>query len=134
MSENGFKSIEFIQNDFTVYDNTALCGCRGWFLDGSDNFSAKIRSREEIRLEMSLKAAENAGFNDKIVFLHFPPVYKEQVCENMIALMKKYNVKKCYYGHLHGSSHKDAYIGNYDGIEFNLVSADFLKFDPLKIM
>ena len=47
--------------------------------------------------------------------------------------MKKYNVKKCYYGHLHGASIIDAIQGNIEGIEFKLVSADGLDFKLLRI-
>ena len=45
--------------------------------------------------------------------MHYPPFYKEEVQEeiNYINLMKKYGVKKCYYGHLHSDSHKEAIEG-----------------------
>ena len=47
--------------------------------------------------------------------------------------MKKYDVKKCYYGHLHSVSIKEAVEGEYYGIDFKLVSADGLNFKVLKI-
>ena len=50
-----------------------------------------------------------------------------------IELMKKYNVKRCYYGHLHANSILDAVEGNVDGIEYKLVSSDGLDFKLLKI-
>ena len=50
-----------------------------------------------------------------------------------IELMKKYNVKKCYYGHLHGNSIHDAIEGKIQGIELKLVSADGLDFKLIKI-
>ena len=134
IENNGFFDISFIQNDFAVYDNIALCGSRGWYLENSDKSSDKIAARENIRLEMSLKAAQNAGYDEKIVFLHFPPVYAGQVCDSMIEIMTKYGVKKCFYGHLHGASHQDAVNADMFGIGFQLVSADYLCFDPLKIL
>ena len=42
-------------------------------------------------------------------------------------------VKLCCYGHLHGASHRRAIEGMWDGTEFSLVSADYLKFVPKKI-
>lgn len=42
--------------------------------------------------------------------------------------MKKYNVKTCIYGHLHGESGKDAKQGEIDGIDFKLVSCDQVEF------
>ena len=47
--------------------------------------------------------------------------------------MKKYNVKKCFYGHLHSTSIQEAVDGNYFGIEFKLVSADGVDFKLVKI-
>ena len=43
--------------------------------------------------------------------------------------MKKYNVKKCLYGHLHSKSHEEAFEGEFEGIEFKLVSSDYLNFE-----
>ena len=71
-----------------------------------------------------------------IGFIHYPPFYKEQIVPEEIDFIKTlndYNVKKCYYAHLHAESLKDAIEGNVKGIEFKLVSSDYLKFDLLKI-
>ena len=48
-------------------------------------------------------------------------------------VLKKYDIKRCYYGHLHGNSHKDAINGDIGGINFSLISADYLNFKLLKI-
>ena len=50
-----------------------------------------------------------------------------------VKILKQYNIKKCYYGHLHGKSHQDAVEGIVDGIEFKLISADYLNFDLIKV-
>ena len=47
--------------------------------------------------------------------------------------MKKYNVKRSYYGQLHGNSIYDAVEGKIQGIELKLVSADGLDFKLIKI-
>ena len=46
--------------------------------------------------------------------MHYPPFYKEEVNEEIdfINIFKKYEIKKCYYGHLHGESIKEAKEGN----------------------
>jgi predicted phosphohydrolase len=51
----------------------------------------------------------------------------------MIDLMRLYQVKRCYYGHLHGDACRQAFEGNYLGIDFSLVSADFLSFSPKRL-
>ena len=63
------------------------------------------------------------------------PFYKESVPEEIdfINTLNKYNIKKCYYAHLHGDSHKEAINGVVNEIEFKLVSSDYLKFDLLKL-
>ena len=106
--------------------------------------------RETLRLELSLKEAKKLLKRDNlekeiIVFMHYPPITNNQIeeCEkknkqmeeinSFVKIMKEYNIKRCYYGHLHGSSIKEAVEGKYDGIEFKLVSADGLDFKLLKI-
>ena len=70
-----------------------------------------------------------------MVFMHYPPFYKDKVNEEIdfIKTMKSYKVSKCYYGHLHADSHKEAVEGIVDEIEFKLVSSDYINFDLLKI-
>jgi len=69
--------------------------------------------------------------------MHYPPITKNKVLSEeemkFIELMKKYNVKRCYYGHLHGNSIHDAIEGKIQGIELKLVSADGLDFKLIKI-
>ena len=59
--------------------------------------------------------------------------YIDESILNNEELMKKYNVKRCYYGHLHGNSIYDAVEGKIQGIELKLVSADGLDFKLIKI-
>ena len=72
-----------------------------------------------------------------IAFMHYPPLVKQQLSENnhleFYKVLKKYDIKRCYYGHLHGNSHKDAINGDIGGINFSLISADYLNFKLLKI-
>ena len=131
--ENGFENLWILNNNFYEYEGTALCGTRGWFFEedaaeGSHN--DKIFKRELIRLETSLKAA---GEMEKICFLHYPPRYRGYECPEILALLKQYCVSICCYGHLHSDSHKLAIEGVYDGVDFRLCSADFLRFRPIRV-
>ena len=56
------------------------------------------------------------------------------MCSEILELMRRYGVRACYYGHLHGSSHQLAVEGLWDGIEFRLLAADYLNFQPAKII
>ena len=75
-----------------------------------------------------------AGEKPKIVFLHYPPRYKGYECPEILALLEKYQVRRCFYGHLHGGSHKLAMEGQWDGVDFRLVAADYIGFAPYKVL
>jgi predicted phosphohydrolase len=131
--DNGFENQYILNNNHYEYDGWAICGTRGWFFEEerSGQHDEKVFKRELIRLETSLKAA---GDLPKMVFLHYPPLYKGYRCDEILELLQKYEVRRCFYGHLHGPSHKLAMEGLWDGIEFRLVSADFLDFHPYSVI
>ncbi len=129
----GFSDMYILNNNCYEYDGVALCGTRGWFFEedaavGSHN--DKVFKRELIRLEASLKAA---GEREKFCFLHYPPRYRGYECPEILNLLQRYGVSACYYGHLHGDSHKLAIEGLHDGVEFRLCAADFVNFCPIRI-
>lgn len=126
---NGFESLEILNNNCYFYGGTAICGTRGWFYDQvrSGPQDEKVFRRELMRLESSLKAAGDA---EKLVFLHYPPRYQGYECPEILALLRQYGVRRCFYGHLHGGSRALAQEGLWDGIEYRLLSADQLDFRP----
>ena len=132
-SEHGFEDQWILNNNYFEYNGYAICGTRGWFFEEErgDAHDAKVFKRELLRLEASLKSA---GDLPKIVFLHYPPKYKGYECQEIIQLMKKHDVRRCFYGHLHGASHGLAMEGQWDGIEYRLVSADRLDFQPYLVL
>lgn len=131
--DHGFTDQWILNNNHYEYGDFAICGTRGWFFEEerSGQHDEKVFKRELIRLEASLKSA---GEKQKIVFLHYPPKYKGYECQEILDLLKKYEVRRCFYGHLHGASHGLAMEGIRDGIEFRLVSADKLGFRPYLVM
>ena len=137
LKENDFKNIDFIQNNSIAVENKIICGTRGWSLNNIETEnSKKILAREAIRLELSIKDAISKNEKKEkeiIVFMHYPPIIKQELHTEFFKILKKYNIKRCYYAHLHGKSLEDAVQGNIDGIEFKNVSADGLDFKLLKI-
>ncbi len=137
LQEKNFENIDFVYNDGFEFENYIIAGTRGWNL--SEEKDEKIINREFARLETSIKNGLQKANDEKeiIVFMHYPPITNNMsLNENeakFIELMKKYNVKKCFYGHLHGTSIKEAFEGEYEGIQFKLVSADALDFKLYKI-
>ena len=131
--EHGFSNQFILNNNHYEYDGFAICGTRGWFFEEerSGAHDEKVFKRELIRLEASLKSAGNLP---KMVFLHYPPRYKGYECKEILELLKAYDVRRCFYGHLHGHSHFLAMEGLWDGVEFRLVSADKLNFKPFTVI
>lgn len=127
-TQHGFHTLGILHNNCHFYGEAALCGTRGWFYE--ETGSRKVFLRELIRLEASLKAA---GEREKLCFLHYPPCYQGYSCPEIIDLLEKYAVSRCYYGHLHSGSCRLAIEGRQGSVEYHLVSADYLNFIPQKI-
>lgn len=131
---NGFDDIDFLQNNSFMYEDTAICGTRGWIHPAWDNFTSddrKIYDREVLRLELSLNNAKD--YKDIYVFTHYPPMSAALEDNAFTDMMRRYPVTKCIYGHLHGGAHKNAICKEVTGIEYRLVSADYLEFKPVKL-
>lgn len=128
----GFREMYILNNNFYEYGDLAICGTRGWFFEEERGgiHDAKILNRELIRLETSLK---EAGDREKLCFLHYPPVYRGYRCQPVLDLLHRYDVRQCWYGHLHSESHRLAITGDYEGIDFHLVSADYTGFAPVPV-
>ena len=111
---NNFNNIDILYNNSYLVEDKIISGTRGWTITGNDEENEKIYKREVLRLEMSLKDGINKYGEDKeiIVCMHYPPTNEDIMGKSeFIQIMKKYNVKKCIYGHLHGESHKEAITG-----------------------
>jgi len=130
---NGIKSIDILHNNSFIYNETAICGTRGWLNEEgySTEQNDKIMLREITRLRTSLKSAGDS--KAKLCFFHYPLRTKKTVCHELIAVMNEFGAKKCIYGHLHGDGHHIAIQGEADGIEYKMVSADYVGFVPQQV-
>jgi len=131
--ENGFSEMLVLNNNCWLYGETAICGTRGWFYEEEKHGEqdAKVFRRELMRLETSLQAA---GEREKLCFLHYPPRFGAYRCQEIQDLLTRYGVRACYYGHLHGQSHKAAFEGFWEDVRYQLIAADYVNFVPVKIM
>lgn len=141
-------TIRFLYNNAYEVEDFIICGSRGWYIDESNRKIpqntdyAKIVAREAIRLEISLTEAQKlhdtvkdtTGISKEIlVFLHFPPCFRGYECPEIISVMKKFGIKRCYFGHIHGVYDVERHFES-DGISYILTSADYLDFYPLPIL
>ena len=127
LNENNFTTIDFVFNNCVIAENFAICGTRGWFYDDTSS-DKKVVLREAGRLKTSIEAAKATGF-EPLVFLHYPPVFGNQICEEIFSVLKEMDIKKVYYGHVHGAGRNNI-VNEYDGISFKLVSSDCIDFTP----
>ena len=135
----GISTISFLFNNAHETDEYIIAGTRGWYNDEdaanapSDVDFEKLTKREALRLDTSLKCAkaiqESAPNKEIIVFMHFPPYWNEKASDGLIELLKEYGVRRVFFGHIHGNYTVEPRF-TYEGIEMNLVSADYLQFTP----
>lgn len=135
LEQNDLLNIDFIYNNSYEFEEKIIAGTRGWNLITDTIEDEKIKTREVIRLENSIKDGITKYGLDKeiIVCMHYPPITKENEKNEFTNILEKYNVKKCIYGHLHGKSQENAIEGIYNGIEYKMVSCDYRNFRLVKL-
>lgn len=136
-AENGIDNISLLHNNCFVYGDIAICGSRGWYPDERNNPQnadyEKLINREAMRIEFSLKSAEEQyPEKEKLLFLHFPPLWRETEVSRFTDIIKSHGVKRCFFGHIHGDYSEESPF-TCDGVEYRLISSDYLDFKPFKI-
>ncbi len=140
----GFSTIDFLHNNYFVYEDIAVCGNKGYFYnpagyDENPSENAKhdklLYERELARMELSLQMAEKDGFKRKVFQTHYPPAKNMNEPDGKVMeLFEKYGVEICVYGHLHAQSQKRKFEGKFGGTEFIFVSCEYLNFTPKLIV
>ncbi len=137
--QEGITTIKLLHNNAYRAEGFVVCGSRGWYTDdhnspGNAEDYNKIVNREVGRINLSLDYADKMGFEgERLMFLHFPPVYGDYICDEIVNALEARGVKKCFYGHIHGVYDMPQTIV-YKGIEFTIISADYLNFVPYKVL
>ena len=130
--------MNFIHNEAYMIGDLAICGTRGWNCPGTEGFDEhdqKIYSRELLRLRASLEDGRKKGAREIIGVLHYPPTNDKHQVSGFTELMSEYGVKTCVYGHLHGKEKfRRGIKGVLNGVEYKLVSLDYLDARPLRLI
>ena len=133
LNENNFNRIKMLYNNSYDRCGYTLCGTRGWINEPDEPADQKVLNREAGRLRLSLADGKKSGL-PIIAFLHYPPVYYINECKEIIDILDEFNIRQCYYGHIHGKGHNYAIDGVYKNIDYHLVSCDYVDFTPVKII
>ena len=147
-------SIHLIQNNAYVWENCVIGGTRLWdtpeynfksYIHYVENPKAtkladldqspeaeKIFVRELGRLELSLKEMiKHPG--KRIIMTHYPPIGADLKDSRVSAILEKYNVEACIFGHLHNLKKGMEMFGQKNGVRYILAAADYLDFKPILI-
>ena len=142
--QNDLHTIKMLYNNAYAMQDCIVCGTRGWFVEESQQNTVgsvdylRIVNREVIRLRMSLEEAKHLRSLPGntalpiVVFLHFPPVWGEFVCREIVDVLHEYEVQICYFGHIHGAYHSPRSF-DFEGIHLVLCAADYLNFTPFPV-
>lgn len=143
LDQIGVGSIRLLANNAFLREGILIAGTRGWFLDEEQQRTvgtvdyAKIVNREAIRLKLSLDAAkamqnEQAPHAPICAFFHFPPIWGDFVCRELIDLLHTYDVHQCWFGHIHGA-YSVPQTRVFEEIAFKNCAADYLNFTPAQL-
>ena len=132
LERKGFDSLSILFNSAAAVGPYAVCGTRGWFYDAETDADKKVLSREVGRLRASIAQAEATGL-ELVAFLHYPPVYGGEVCEEIMQVLCEKGIRRCYYGHIHGAAAKKVVTGMYRGVRLQLIACDYTGFTPVLV-
>ena len=145
LASHRLTSMKILKNKGFVVENVLIAGTRGWLLPEnpeSKKEDEKIYLREVGRLERSLEDSlrayeeskiEGESAVRKIAMLHYPPIYSTGNGNGFTKALENYGVDICLYGHLHGRAHQNAFNGEKNGVEYRLIAADYVRFDPVLV-
>ena len=142
--ECGFQTLSLLYNNAYIVEDFIVCGTRGWFLEKSQQITIgsvdyeKIMNRELLRLKLSLDEAQKLKQGEHknkeiLVFLHFPPLWGDFISVPMLDVLATHGVRRCYFGHIHGSYHVPP-RQEYGDLSLFLISSDYLNFVPHRIL
>lgn len=125
-------SMVFMNTNYEVYLDYAICGTRGWLCPNEfkfDDKDEKIYKREANRLRISIESAKKDGYEKFIVILHYPPTNDTFDRSLFMDIIDEYQPEHVIYGHLHGEeSFGGGIIGRHGSSNYHLVSCDYLDF------
>lgn len=93
----------------------------------------KIFIRDLGRLEMSLKCL-NPKSTLRIAMTHYPPIDAHLTPSRTSAILEKYHVDICVFGHLHNIRKDKPLFGVRNGVHYYLTACDYLDFTPMLLL
>ncbi len=143
--------LKFLQGNYYPFRDVALVGTKGACFEGPFYLNArgriigwdeereaqskKLVERELGRLRTSFEAARADGYRRFIVFLHYPPTNILEEESGFTAMAEEYGAEQLVYAHCHGETRfHDSLEGEHRGVVYSLVSGDYRRWQPLKLL
>ena len=143
--------LTFLQDSYETYQDYAIVGTKGFTFEGpfyldrcgrivdwdekEEIHAKKLVDRELLRLRKSFELAKADGYRKYIMFLHYPPTNILEERSGFTDMAEEYGADQVIYAHSHGESRfHDSIHGVFRGRIYHLVSGDFLRWKPLKIL
>lgn len=143
--------LTFLQDRYETYRDYALVGTKGFTFEGpfyldrrgrivgwdekAEEHARKLVERELLRLRKSFELAKADGYRKFIMFLHYPLTNILEEKSGFTDMAQEYGAQQVIYAHCHGESRfHDSIMGNFQGIEYSLVSGDYRKWQPMKVL
>lgn len=148
------STLFIISNDAFHWNSVAVAGARLWdshtysftefvaFQESSKKIEAgaaknieedkKIFTRELGRLQTSINCMRPDA-RQKIVMTHYPPISADLQDSLVSKMLEQADVNACVFGHLHSLKPGYTLFGTKNGIQYHLVSCDWLHCTLLKI-
>jgi predicted phosphohydrolase len=140
-----------VQDSYDSYQNYAIVATKGFTFEGpfyidrrgriigwdeeAEEHAKKLVERELVRLRKSFELAKADGFRKFIMFLHYPPTNILEERSGFTDMAEEYGAEQVIYAHSHGESRfHDSIEGEYRGRVYRLVSGDYLRWKPLKVL
>jgi len=141
----------FLQGNYYRAGDYALVGTKGCCFEGpfyldrrgrilswdekAEAQAKKLIERELTRLRASFEAARRDGMKKYIVFLHYPPTSILEDESGFTAMAEEYGAEQLLYAHSHGEERfRDSIQGEKNGVLYRLVSGDYLRWQPAKVL
>ena len=151
LNERYQPRLTFLQDSFATYQDYALVGTKGFtfegpfYIDGrgrivgwdeeAEEHAKKLVSRELERLRKSFELAKADGYRKYVMFLHYPPTNILEERSGFTDMAEEYGAEQVIYAHCHGESRfHDSILGEYRGRMYRLVSGDYLKWKPVRVL
>ena len=151
LNERFRPELTFLQDSYETYQEYALVATKGFTFEGpfyldrrgritgwdeqAEEHAKKLVERELQRLRKSFELAKADGYTKYIMFLHYPPTNILEERSGFTDMAEEYGAEQVIYAHCHGESRfNDSIHGEYRGRMYRLVSGDYLRWKPMKIL